>query len=127
MTNTKKPSKTPKLTAEDYFLEKWNEFGYGESDITREYKFHPTRRWRFDFAFPSRRTAIEIDGRGRHQTVTGIRADNEKHNTALVHDWAVFHISTSDLRAKDKSGTPLIETFIDMVCLFLYNRGTFDV
>ena len=41
----------------------------------REYRFHPERKWRFDFAWPERRFAVEIEGitpgQGRHQTIKG--------------------------------------------------------
>lgn len=30
------------------------------ADLVCEYRFHPVRKWRFDFAFPSLRLAIEI-------------------------------------------------------------------
>ena len=105
----------PKLTAEDQFLEKWNEFGFESSDIVREFRFHPSRRWRFDFAFPSRKVAIEIDGRGRHQSVVGVRNDCEKANTAIKLGWKVLHLPTSDIRAKGKDGEPLVEKFIDLL------------
>ena len=28
----------------------------------REYIFHPKRKWRFDFYFPERKLAVEIEG-----------------------------------------------------------------
>lgn len=31
-------------------------------DIIPEYRFHPTRKWRFDFAIPHIKVAIEIEG-----------------------------------------------------------------
>ncbi|EPP5336614.1 hypothetical protein ACUSRM_000689 [Vibrio alginolyticus] len=27
-----------------------------------EYRFHETRRWRFDFAYPDQQLAIEVEG-----------------------------------------------------------------
>jgi hypothetical protein len=109
-------------SAEDLFLEAWNEFGFPGSDITSEYRFFLDRRWRFDFAFPSRKVAIEIDGRGRHQTVTGVRSDCEKYNTAILCGWAVLRIPTSDLKGKDEWGEPLIEKFIELLCKVLAQR-----
>ena len=113
-----------KLSAEDQFLEAWNEHGFPGSDLTRQYRFHPIRRWAFDFAFPSARLAIEIDGRGRHQTVTGVRSDCEKGNTAILFGWAVLHLPTSDLSGRGKDGEPLIERFIELVCEILTQRLT---
>jgi very-short-patch-repair endonuclease len=60
----------------------------------REHKFHPTRRWRFDFAFPERRIAIECEGGvwagGRHTRGSGFVADTEKYNAAAALGWLVF-------------------------------------
>jgi Uncharacterized protein conserved in bacteria len=61
----------------------------------REWRFHPTRRWRFDFAWPAQRVAVEIDGGqwasggGRHAT----DADREKLNAAAAHGWRVLRFS----------------------------------
>ena len=45
-------------------------------ELVREYKFHPTRKWRFDFAHVATKTAIEIEGGtwsgGTYITATGI-------------------------------------------------------
>ncbi len=42
----------------------------------REYKFHPTRKWLFDFAFIDVKLAIETDGgiwmKGGHSSGKGI-------------------------------------------------------
>jgi len=65
-------------------------------DLTKEYVFHPTRKWRFDFAFPSQRLGIEIDGRGRHQTVAGTRSDCEKQNEATRMGWRVLRFPATD-------------------------------
>lgn len=62
----------------------------------RELRFHPTRRWRFDFAWPDQKLAVEIDGRGRHQTVTGVRGDCEKHNEAVRLGWRVLRFPATD-------------------------------
>lgn len=67
--------------------------------VVREYRFHMARRWRFDFAFPTRRLAVEIEGlvrggRGRHQTVAGFTADVEKYNTAASMGWTVLRFTS---------------------------------
>lgn len=60
----------------------------------REHKFHPTRRWRFDFAFPERRVAVECEGGvwsgGRHTRGSGAVGDMEKYNAAAALGWFVF-------------------------------------
>lgn len=59
-------------------------------DLTREHRFHPERRWRFDVAFPSQKLAVEVDGR-RHRTCDGQRKDCEKGNEAVRMGWRVLH------------------------------------
>ena len=56
----------------------------------REYLFHPTRQWRFDFAFPEEKIAVEIEGWGRHQSFSGFEDDCEKYNSAAKLGWRVF-------------------------------------
>ncbi|HBC20912.1 MAG TPA: hypothetical protein DC009_02200 [Porphyromonadaceae bacterium] len=60
----------------------------------KEYKFHPTRRWRFDYAIPQFRIAIEIDGGvwtgGRHTRPKGYLGDLEKFNAAAAMGWVVL-------------------------------------
>jgi len=52
-----------------------------------EYKFHPTRRWRFDYYFIDHRVAIEIEGGtwkyGRHNRASSFWKDQEKYNEAV--------------------------------------------
>lgn len=63
-----------------------------------EHKFHPTRRWRFDFAWPNEKLAVEIEGRGRHQTFIGFRNDCEKYNAALLLGWRVLRFPAADVK-----------------------------
>ena len=58
--------------------------------VESEYKFHPDRKWRFDFAFPSIKIAVEVEGRGRHQSFSGFEADAEKYNAAIKLGWRVL-------------------------------------
>ena len=63
----------------------------------REYRFHATRRWRFDFAWPRVKFAVEIDGlvyagQGGHQTVDGVLKDCEKYEAALRAGWRLYRI-----------------------------------
>ena len=63
-----------------------------------EYKFHATRRWRFDFAWPSIKLAVEIEGaiyqQGRHTRGSGFAADTVKYNTATLDGWRVLRFPT---------------------------------
>lgn len=60
----------------------------------RQYRFHPKRRWLFDFAWPQAMIAVEIDGgtyvKGRHVQPEGFRSDCQKINEAQLLGWRVF-------------------------------------
>jgi len=65
---------------------------------TREYKFHPERDWRFDFAWPEIRLAVEIDGgiwlkKAGHTTGTGKQNDLNKDQDAHLFGWTVYRCS----------------------------------
>ncbi len=66
----------------------------------REYRFHAVRRWRFDYAWPEHKVALEVDGGagafGRHSRPGGMRADHEKSNTALLQGWTVLRVLTGE-------------------------------
>jgi very-short-patch-repair endonuclease len=66
-----------------------------------EHRFHSTRRWRFDAAFPEHKIAVEIDGgvwtQGRHTRGSGFMRDQEKTNAAALLGWRVFRFVPSQL------------------------------
>lgn len=84
--------------AEEAFLIAWHLDPLPGAGLVREYRFHDVRKWRFDFSFPAVKLAVEIEGRGRHQTVTGFRADCDKYNTALILGWRVLRFPAGDWR-----------------------------
>jgi very-short-patch-repair endonuclease len=65
----------------------------------REYRFHPTRKWRFDFAWPAQKVAAEVEGatwaRGRHTRGAGYEADCQKYNTAVLGGWHVVRFTAA--------------------------------
>ncbi len=66
-----------------------------------EFRFHPTRRWRFDYAWPDKKIAIEIHGAthrgGRHVTGKGFAADREKMNEAQLLGWIVIEAAIENI------------------------------
>ena len=82
-----------------------------------EYYFHPTRRWRFDLAWPDYRLAVEIDGggwvNGRHSRGAGIEDDAEKLAEAVLKGWRVFRSSPRQV----KTGT--VVTWLERAFLLL--------
>lgn len=73
---------------------------FPQAEVVKELQFHSDRKWRFDYAFPSRKIAIEIDGAiwtlGRHNRPRGYLNDMEKLNTAASMGWLVLRFSTDE-------------------------------
>ena len=73
---------------------------FPQAEVVKELQFHPDRKWRFDYAFPSRKIAIEIDGAiwtlGRHNRPRGYLNDMEKLNTAASMGWLILRFSTDE-------------------------------
>ncbi len=67
----------------------------------RELRFDPTRRWRFDCAWPARKLAVEIAGaewaNGRHSRQLG--ADYEKVRAAVCQGWRLLPFTGSEVRS----------------------------
>src|SRR5216684_2330146 len=66
-----------------------------------EFRFHPERRWRFDFAYPDVKIGIEIEGGvwsgGRHTRGKGFILDCEKYNEAQILGWKVLRFTPSQV------------------------------
>ncbi len=75
----------------------------GVKNVESEYRFHPTRKWRFDFACPDVMLAAEINGgifkKGRHSRGAGQTADYEKINAAIELGWRVFQFGPTQIRS----------------------------
>jgi hypothetical protein len=69
-----------------------------------EHKFHPDRRWRFDYAWPSILVALEVEGGvwsgGRHTRGSGFLRDMEKYNAAAGLGWRIVRCVPTDLLRK---------------------------
>ena len=91
-TSTKKKGDGSKAKSEIEMVLK-----HGGYDYVKELKFHPSRKWRFDFAIESLRIAIEYEGimseKSRHTTISGMSRDCEKYNTAQLLGWKVLRFT----------------------------------
>ena len=70
-----------------------------------EYRFHPTRKWRFDFYWPEFNFACEVEGgiwiSGRHNRPISFIKDAEKYNEAALMGIKVIRVT--DKHIKDGS------------------------
>lgn len=93
----------------------------------REYGFDPAasgRKWRFDFAWPKWRIAVEVEGgtwsQGRHTRGSSFEADLRKYNAAALAGWLVLRVSTEMIVV----GTRSMDEAIGLVKLALTLRVT---
>lgn len=77
-------------------------YAVGLETPVSEHRFHSTRRWRLDFAWPSLRLAVEVDGggfiAGRHSRGTGITKDCEKFAEATALGWRIVRVTPAQVR-----------------------------
>lgn len=95
-----------------------------------EYRFASSlgRQWRFDFAWPTVKVALEVEGAtfgkvettadgrkvrtagGRHSTGAGLEADAYKYNRAAMLGWMVIRVTTTMVR-KGQAIPELLDAF----------------
>ncbi|ACU61310.1 PDDEXK family nuclease [Chitinophaga pinensis] len=70
--------------------------------VEREWRFHPVRKWRFDFALPDKKIGIEYDGlvsaKSRHTTLEGFTGDTDKLNAAQALGWRVLRFTVKNYK-----------------------------
>ena len=66
-----------------------------------EYKFHPVRKWRMDWAWVDQKVFLEIDGGlwigGRHTRAPAMLKSWEKENAAATQGWRVLRCQPRDV------------------------------
>jgi very-short-patch-repair endonuclease len=97
--------RSKKEELENSFLYHWTLLYSNLPAPERQVKFHPQRRWRWDFSWDYQdiKLAVEIQGgtwmkKGGHTTGSGIDKDYEKWREAVRLGWKVLPFSTSDMR-----------------------------
>jgi hypothetical protein len=79
----------------------WPDPAHGKA--ADECRFHPTRRWRFDYAWSARKVAVEVHGStwaaGRHTRGKGFAGDREKVNEAQLLGWLVLEVTYDQVRS----------------------------
>ena len=80
----------------------WHIAATGLPEPEQQYRFDDSRRWRFDFAWPDCRVAVEVNGgewsAGRHNRAGGMAADYEKLNAAVIAGWRVLQFTGGQVR-----------------------------
>lgn len=90
----------------------WHSLGI--SGALAEYQFHMERKWRFDFAFPKARVAVEVQGAifgtgqrckvcgqtkaGGHTRGAALVKEYEKLNAAALAGWRILYCQPREIQ-----------------------------
>lgn len=76
------------------------------------------RDWRFDFAWPDIKFAVEVEGggwsSGRHTRGKGFREDMEKYNAAMAFGWVIYRCDAELIKSVRAIKT--IEVWVNNPC-----------
>jgi very-short-patch-repair endonuclease len=77
----------------DYTMAVWRALGV--RGAVAEHRFDAVRKWRFDFAWPKHKLAVEVQGGtwsgGRHTRGAALRKEWEKLNAAATAGWRILY------------------------------------
>ena len=99
MAMMKKKSKSQAAGGDPLFMTLCGGIGIPEPAV--EFRFHPTRKWRLDYSWPTQRLALEVEGGiwigGRHTRPASYLAEMEKYNALAVMGWRLLRCTPSTL------------------------------
>lgn len=103
--NPQKKGKTiPKVNKTKAWIAKnlWAWCKANKLTLLKEHMFHGERKWRFDWALPDLKVAIEFEGiiseKSRHTTIVGYTGDAEKYSAAAILGWKVLRYTALNYR-----------------------------
>lgn len=83
-------------------------FNFHSIELEHEYKFHESRKWRFDFALVELKIAIEIEGgswiMGGHNRGGIFQSNCDKYNSAVAMGWRLFRFTGDDVKTGNALG-----------------------
>jgi very-short-patch-repair endonuclease len=83
------------------FYSYWSAY-YGIALPVLQHRFHPTRKFRFDFAWPRSKVAVEVQGMGvGHCSLQGMTQDYDKHLEALLLNWKIVYLTSKHLSPRN--------------------------
>ena len=69
----------------------------------REFRFHPTRKWRSDFVWEKQRLIVEVEGgvwtKGRHVRGGGFIKDCEKYNNISLMGYKLLRVCEPHIKS----------------------------
>lgn len=104
----KKGNVIPKASKEKAWMG-WNLMHWANEnalELKTEYKFSDDRKFRFDWAFPAVKIAIEYEGlnsyKSGHTTMSGFTSNTDKYNLAQAQGWIVLRFTLLNYKSLPK-------------------------
>ncbi len=89
----------------------------GVPEPAPEFQFEPDRKWRFDYAWPDFKVALEVEGstwaKGRHNHGAGMQKDMEKYNFGTMMGWRILRCIPGQLH--DPATATMVQATIELV------------
>lgn len=94
----------------------------GCTEMERQHRFHPTRKWLLDFAHVDTKVGIEIDGGefmyvagqiGAHSRGAQMAYDYEKRNEAIMLGWVVVQLTGQMVNRHGREWAKRVKELID--------------
>lgn len=93
-------------------------------NYVEELVFDSIRRFRFDWAIPDLKIAIEYEGifskKSRHTTISGYTEDCEKYNLAIANGWKVLRYTAKNYTNLEKDLKKILK--LQHIVLFLMTK-----
>ena len=104
---------TPMPIQEYHFV---REIVGNESGIRKRIKERGLQDWRFDFAWPNEKVAVELEGgtwiKGAHTRGNHYRSDCEKYNFAQISGWKVLRFTGDMLEENPTKCIKLVQLLL---------------
>lgn len=84
-------------------------------ELQQEYRFDEKRKWRFDYAIPALKIAIEYEGgvfmdRSGHNSAAGIQRDIDKYTRAQALGWKIIRTTAANYKTAIESIKQIVQT-----------------
>lgn len=119
-------SKQKRSKAEQAFIQYWTQQQFQELfPFVEEYRYHPVRRWRLDFANLEYKLGIEVQGSGwgHGGSAKSLASDIEKQQQLALLGWTLIPVAASAVTKNVEIALDPIVQWVNLYTSVKLNRG----